>query len=39
MLLETVDDVDALVEEAGGSMSWFMQFLTNGVCIDVALVC
>ena len=36
MLLETDDDVDALVVEAGWSMSRFMQFLVNRVCVDVA---
>ena len=36
MLLETVDDVDALFGEAGWSMSRFMQYLFNQVCVDVA---
>ena len=36
MLLETVDDVDALVAEAGWSMSSFIQSFVNLVCVDVA---
>ena len=31
-----VEDVDALVAEAGWSMSWFMQSLVNRECVDVA---
>ena len=36
MLLETVDDKDALVVDTAWSMSRFMQFLVNRVCVDVA---
>ena len=36
MLLEMVDDIDALLAEAGWSMSQFIQSLVNRVCVDVA---
>ena len=39
MLLETVDGVDALVAEAGLSMSRLCNTLVNWVCVDVALKC